>query len=365
MYPTIIKGVLALSSLNHKKNILIIGFYDRNNFGDDFIRNGLLQFFLKRKFAFQFVSFPRNRELLKFILKVRNSKKIILGGGTHFIRSQSKSNFLLIFKYLILFLTIRLFNKELYFLSIGLEKPKNVFEKIILQFIFSLPKRIYLRDNESADVLKEITNKEVTFLSDLGLLNYNLISLGNSKGATQLKPTIGLNLINFIDFKNIDESIKKTNLMHLNNILNNLANNFSITFFSFYSDESKLYDHKILDYFDDSIRAKIRIVKYNSSSFSQFINEFNECAFLIVTRYHAIELSLLLKMNFFPLVYQDKCQNLLKQFGFSQDDFLDIRKIIDIDKIYENINIIRTCPKTININSLVQSTFKTLDDILQ
>jgi len=87
---------------------------------------------------------------------------------------------------------------------------------------------------------------------------------------------------------------------------------------------------------------------------------------LFVSRYHAIELAILLEKQFFALGYQNKCLNLIRDFGFENSIYSDLRTKTNELKIHEYLNIYSKKRVTENIIEVKQNTIlETLEQLIR
>ena len=168
-------------------NVLIIGYFGRNNLGDDLMLINLLNFIREKypkaslsvvlhdinamKILTNKVKIISSSDRLSYIKALYSSDIVIWGGGTCFYDSGSKLGNRGLDDLIKIGLLCRLFKTKLIFLGVGVGKvTKNVRNKI--KTIFKLSHAVYLRENYSSEVAKKIYQKDKFFRSgDLALLS--------------------------------------------------------------------------------------------------------------------------------------------------------------------------------------------------
>jgi len=152
--------------------ILIIGYYGWKNTGDDAMLYALLEHLNNQ---FRGVTFnvtvdsephvPNDVDVnlvspglsMDFIMAFLMSHALILGGGTHFFDYGRKlPRILRLTQLFLLTFAGRLTGKRVYFLGVGVERPKYWWSRFLISSTCRLASRIFVRDSSSLEVLKEM-----------------------------------------------------------------------------------------------------------------------------------------------------------------------------------------------------------------
>ena len=293
--------------------ILLYGYYNKHNFGDD-----LFEFILKKYFdSKQILYIVSNSSNLNEIYKTNLNIDIIIFGGGEIINDY----FMIpIFKYI---KYNNLYNIPIYGISIGYD---NEFNDIYITFF----DKCIFRNN-----LNIIDNKKYFFDNDLifGLKKYY-----NPIIKEQNKNTIGFYLI---------DKIKDELLILLKDFTNKIKNKYTINFIVF----DKTTDINIIN----DVITSCNIINYNiiiKNNILEIIEEILKNDKHLCIRFHAHVICYLYKLQFISYPITSKVNNFNKIYNISNSLILD-----DLLNLLDNQNIIF---KDIGFNfSILDSFFNT------
>ena len=170
-----------------KKNILIWGYFGKNNFGDELMLKSILEIIknfesniyitiddrnLKTNQIFQeyklksfdlyqskskskIINFASN--FLNNIKRLRRIDLLIVGGGTQYFEISNNFNFLDFFLRYIYFLVLTSFNGKLINLNVGIGTINNQFNRYIFSKIINLSELFIVRDTNSKKIAESIS----------------------------------------------------------------------------------------------------------------------------------------------------------------------------------------------------------------
>ena len=226
-------------------------------------------------------------------------------------------------------------NKKIFILgaNFGPYKTKGFLEKY--KNIFSLCDDVCFRDNYSFELFSDMNN--VRCASDIVFqLNKEIVN--------KIDNNIGISIINL---KN-REGLNNYKDRYENKIIDLLEYgckiNKKFTLFSFCEYEGdKESIENIMNKINKKYTSDIRIVNYNGD-IDYFIKRFSEMESIIGTRFHSIILSQLFKQNIFPIIYNEKSLNTLKDLGLS-DIQCDIKEFCNMkeEDIINKMNNNKIC----------------------
>ncbi|WP_447877282.1 polysaccharide pyruvyl transferase family protein [Serratia fonticola] len=170
-------------------NVLLIGYYGRENIGDDLMLSNLCRSLLKDsaikitiavhdvdklKIASDInnIKIVKTSDKLSYVKAILRAEKVIWGGGTCFYDAGVDHNRGL-YDLVKIGLLCKLFRTQFIFMGVGIGHLSNNVKDVIVK-ILKLSNEIYFRDNESLDVARKLFTKGNYKLSgDLAFLNEN------------------------------------------------------------------------------------------------------------------------------------------------------------------------------------------------
>lgn len=237
-----------------------------------------------------------------------------------------------------LLLTYKIVAKRKYLLNINIqENIDDSFKKECVDIINKYDD-VCFRDKISYEIFKNIDNcrmaPDIVFsMNDFFKENKIMYFKGS---------VLGINAINFNENKRLTKSrstyVKKYEEMLIAISKEYLKKGYDIKLFAF-DDRSEERDYmyylkrKIIESNKEN-EEKISVVEYTFSNVEHFIKEFSCCTRLITTRFHAAISALLLNINFYPIVYDEKISNFFKTINFTNnystlDNLASISEIIN------------------------------------
>lgn len=282
----------------------------------------------------------------KILMKIQSIKydALMIIGGSLFMEDCYSDSVLGYRKKIISLFNKR--NKKIFILgaNFGPYKTKGFLENY--KKVFYLCDDVCFRDKYSFELFSDMNN--IRCASDI-------VFQLNSEIVNKIKNNIGISIINL---KN-REGLKNYKEDYENKIVSLLEYgckiNKKFTLFSFCEYEGDLESiENIMNKINKKYISDISIVNYNGD-IDYFIKRFSEMENMIGTRFHSIILSQLFNQNIFPIIYNEKSLNTLKDLGLHNiqcdiKDFCDMKEEDIINKMNNN----KICCKEIIENSKKQ-----------
>lgn len=296
--------------MKNKKKLLVCGSYGAKNIGDELILKGILEYFKDQEISIlsesklnnykTFPKFPSGvRSLLNFIKGNRENLKalkesdyFILGGGNLFGGPCKKAN--IIWAIQAFFAIVYKKSIIMFCQSVGTNTNKVI--EILIKYIFNKSFKIYLRDEESATILKNLgVTKKITILSDPAILLENISQNNQRKNliiSLRQKTNLNISII-----PKIQKFIKK------------YPNTEKIKLLSFETgqDNDDIPHKKIIE--NSNISAEIINFENNPT---EVLNEFQKANLAICMRLHAIIVAIITQTPFIAISYAKKIDTFLK-----------------------------------------------------
>lgn len=219
------------------------------------------------------------------------------------------------------FLAEKIVAKRKYLLNVNFQANMDESFKKECKNIISKYDDVCFRDRVSYEMFSDI--KQCRMAPDMVLSMKSFFQANKNKNINSC--VLGINAIDF----NENKRLSKSRSGHVNNYEHMLVevakayleNGYEIWLFAFDDrPEEREYIHylkrKIIESYPASDK-RIRVVEYSFSSVESFANAYSCCTRLITTRFHAVISALLLNINFYPIVYDEKISNFLKTIDFS------------------------------------------------
>ncbi|MDI3473596.1 MAG: hypothetical protein PWQ48_1877 [Thermotogaceae bacterium] len=299
-------------------------YFDRN-FGDDLMIHLLLEKFRDIEFVTNvrdkiFISDFLNYENFKVIFDrkhkaIKSCDGIIFIGGSIF-QVHNYKHLYYHFKRLLIYYYAKLLGKHVVILGCNIGPVKIKAGWFIIKQIIKLADLITVRDRKSYEIVSKIKKKGNYFLfpdivfslegSSLGKINNgnNQEILGVSVYRSVIYPEGNYNFCVQMSYL-IDQYISRT------------GNNVRLFAFDSGHENDTLSAIEIFKLLKTSSKhKKVEIIIFDGNVFD-FINKFSECSYIIGTRFHSIVLSMVQKIPCYPIIYSNKTENLLEDFGFS------------------------------------------------
>ena len=214
---------------------------------------------------------------------------------------------------------------------------------------------VCFRDQYSLDMFQELSNVRIAADVIFGL---------RYEGKKKIKKSIGISLIELENRENLKGYADNYYSKMVQVIEEYIEKQYSITLFSFCEFQGDLNAiKKVVSKIKEQYRNKINIINYDGN-IQKFLDEFSSMEIIIGTRFHACVLSQKFNQGLYPIIYDQKTMNLIKDINLDSF-YCDIKEIKDFDvkKLVDVIDM----NKIDNINDLqinAEKQFYELDKFL-
>lgn len=298
-------------------------------------------------------SITGKRNILETIMVKLFGKKLIVGiGGSVFMEPK---NYIQTKKSDSIYWFDNLNNYYIIGANIGPVYSKEYIEELKSRVIGNAAD-VCLRDIDSFNYVKDLNN--VRYVPDI-VFSFDVDKYKDIKEEKKV-------IISVIDLLKKACQIKSPNLLKYEDCINDIisffiSNNYKVELMSFCKDEGdEIAVKRILD--KSEFKDLISVYLYDGN-IDEALKELASAKIIVGTRFHANIIGLILNKTIFPIIYNDKTRNLLKDLNFKG-------KSIDIDDI-DNFDIDKLDLKDFDYKcdvskeiSLAQNHFKELDKIL-
>jgi polysaccharide pyruvyl transferase WcaK-like protein len=379
---------------SQNKSFFIFGYFGWSNAGDDAIGYSVLNElfqrypnanfvitcqdhyfidFLNKKIRYLKI-FPVKFDIFTLLKEIVQNQHFIITGGTHF-HDQDNIQFRrlkIMIGFIFLTCFAKIFKKSPILLGHGIGPISHIWSKIMLKMILFNCKQIFVRDNDSYELLKQIGFEEKSILGfDCGAILANKIS-SHQQNQTKYK-ILGISLLPVYSIYTKDPEKDLLSELYYSRCFNSiLTKNHSIRLrlFAFrsgnyHSDIEHLM--RIMQRIDLNSQ-KIDIVVYDGDIF-KILNKINECDYFIGMRYHASLFAYLMGKPLIICDYMGKCKSLAMDIGVFPSATVSLCEI-EKEKFCEKILALLKNPTDfyakIPICESIKSTkrmFETLGDI--
>lgn len=343
------------------KEVLLIGYYGRNNTGDDAMLFSLLSL-LKDNSTIKKYTVPTNiqisvpeellnqvkvipRRPLSILAEIIQTDAILIGGGTIFHDYSKKIRYIWAsFRYLILITWARFLKKPVYLVGIGFGPFTTTSGRLIALLISRLVNYITVRDVESYKYLQTLhvpTSKyNLTFDLSGNMAEINLQEKVQSN-------ILGVSIIPFFygysnnPRKDIDLAYAIAKSLNKWLVKDPLCEIHFLTFLGIAEGDG---DIKIIQRVYQLIEEKnrVKIIDYSSDP-RILLSHFNKCRAIVTMRYHAAVFAYLTKRPMIVLNYHPKCQSFVNDIGLTNHAVLSIQDILE-GKLIDSLNSLFSSP---------------------
>jgi colanic acid/amylovoran biosynthesis protein len=319
-----------------RKTFVFITAYIANNLGDDMFISLLCSHYPHVNFIIQCPElFSSAFENLRNITVISDSSKLnkndidfqIFIGGSLFMEPQDISKIENKFESVI---SCRLSNDIPFFVigaNFGPYTQKLHFD--LYKQWFQQLDGVCFRDKQSFELFKTLTN--VMWAPDL-IFNYQLSHYKHNKSNITIVPIYNTKRIGLPNFSN------ELYFLFLSNVaFEYIKIGYTITLASFCEAQlDNIACYKIYNSIPLSHRKNVNIISYKNN-IDSFLEKFLNTDYIIGTRFHSIILALKAKIPVFPIIYNQKISNIIKDYNF-EGNFAHIMELNELKFDYIDRN---------------------------
>ncbi len=337
--------MILLSQMN-QQNILVLGFYDRQNIGDDSYKIAMPRIFSKHHLHFKSADDLTDDDVYDSDGREKFDM-IIVGGGDVINRYFMKR----------IKRVLRKFGGRIYAFSVGIPFPSEG-EKYLGLF-----DHIYARSRVDYDVAVNIVGSaNVTYLPDVSIVfSRTGMSLHGTRrlhfqapGPPRTKK-IGICLAQPMFYKNprgeliLDKLVRSIN--RINSIQHIELHLFSFNYSTKESESDLVVNKKLFELLCNNHVPVINHTEYASTTVQGVLKLIDSMDLVVASRYHSVMFSVIQKRVFVPLYVSHKIDSLLEDLSYPKDlrlkmDVCPSYKPIDIDED----NILRSITRALNFD---------------
>lgn len=272
--------------------------------------------------------------LLSFELyrKIMDSDIFIMGGGTQiYDYGKPLGRFVIIFWIFILTSCAKIFCKKIYFLAIGIERPKNKWGKFLFKSICKKADFISVRDTNSHNFLKEIglTNSVLSF--DLSTLLSPLLSNPNKK--INKKIILGISILPFFEIYHNNKEKDLEFINEISKMINQwlkLDSKNYVYLFIFNGNKKYFSDILITEKLKEKIDMKdhVKIIFYDPNPLKT-LKKIGKCDFFIGMRYHSCLFAYINSIPMINIAYFEKSKSLEKDIGLNKNAIITPEEVLN------------------------------------
>jgi hypothetical protein len=272
------------------KRVLILGFYDRDNLGDETYKLAFGRIFPKKELIFKCIDDTEDIPV--------GISTVIIGGGdvinSYFMNRVER--------------ILKRYTGKVYAISVGIPYTDDLKYLNLFDHVFTRSSDEYIMASSS------IGNKNVTKIDDIVTV---LRAPHCSKQSNITK--IGICLAQSMFYDNVFSSL-------LVNLITSALNSFyswnSTTEFHLFSFNTHLASNKECDIVINKRIAPLlkgTVIQHPPLSTSEMLKELGSMTFNICSRYHSIIFSIMTCTKYIPLYCSSKIERLLKDLNFEED----------------------------------------------
>lgn len=274
--------------------IACFGYYNKNNLGDELIKDAMIVLFKQLGMDFSSITFINGKDITTFhnfynILLGKQYDLMIIGGGGLFPKTT--------FKEVIKFFILKKLSKKYCFIGVGVNPIiKN---KIFFKKFFSNADGGIFRDVESLNNTENAEKEGFKYLTDL-VAAFPMVLKQHSNVKTISLKKVCIAVRGNITYEKVNYYKKLCQWL--------IDMGYYIDYLSF--------NLKDIGLGKSLLNNGIKINIYSQQN--DVIKSIAQCSFMITERFHGVVISLLLKKKFIPIIYDYKTIYLLNAIGWDQ-----------------------------------------------
>jgi polysaccharide pyruvyl transferase WcaK-like protein len=315
------------------EQVLLVGYFDRGNLGDDLMRDALRATLADRLPGVRITtaSFPRFGPgglpgALRFLAALRRADTIMLAGGTHLHDAFGPRSWRILATMLACFAWARLWGARVSLAGVGIGPVRTRPGATLIRAILATAEGILVRDDASAEIAHGLGADDVHIGADLALLPSQHPAPARAPHA----PTLGVSLVPYFslyegnpdhDCWMVDAVAEAVTSPRLR--CGTVATRFEVMFRGRGQNDVAMAR---------SLRAAIApgdlaVVAPRSSATA--LAEFANLNALLAMRYHAAILGYLAGVPMLVVTYEPKCRAFAEQVGLPPEALLSPRDLLD------------------------------------
>lgn len=360
----------ASHSTSPGRRVLLLGYFDRGNLGDDAMRDALLTFarYEHPHTRVRCIPLPELRapsllQLPSLLRSLRWADVAILAGGTHFHDGLGTRSLRILLTFSLMFVAARALGTSIAFAGIGVGPLHSRLARLLTKLIFAVSSVTLVRDSQSAEVVRSLSSRSKV------IEGFDCASLLASAAPARVprRDSVGISLVPYFASY---ECSRRGDLASVRSLRFALADwhrdrpSMTVQVFVFYQGRGE-NDTRISKELAASLAPDIPAELVHCENPGQTLRELATIDALVATRYHAALLGYLVGVPMIIIAYEKKCEVLAEQLGLPREAVLTPRAAADPSTLTATLRLLREEPQrfrsSVPVSLLVQKTFTGLE----
>jgi polysaccharide pyruvyl transferase WcaK-like protein len=304
--------------------IVLTGYFERGNLGDDAMRDGLVHYLRTRhsecdvrQVPLPSFSLSGLRKLGPFVRLLRRADVMLLNGGTYFHDGLGRRSYRILLSFVVIFVIARLSGVSIACAGIGVGPLRRPVPRALSRLALSLCSIVLVRDRESAATLTRLgARTSVVEGFDTAVLLARPDTSQAKRGSA-----VGVSLVpyftNYYQRPDIDEQVVEALIAALVGLRDHDPD-LAVRVYAFHTGAGES-DLTLSTMLAERLSAYVPTALVECRSPRQVLEEFSALRALLATRYHALMLGYLAQVPVVAVQYDQKCVSLAEQIGLSDD----------------------------------------------
>lgn len=325
------------------KQTLIIGYFDRGNFGDNIMRRAvqLLLAEHQHQVDIKSSSLPSFQPesmfaALRFLRQVRIAEVVILAGGTHFHDSYGRRTPRILLTYLAIFGFARFFGTKIGLAGVGIGPIDTSFGRWAVREILRLSQAVLVRDSRSLTYVHQLSGSDkVSSGYDLA----TVIDIPTTKTSAK-HPIIAISIVPYFSVWAQDSQADIRVIEAISNALVALHREVPgleiriLVFCNSRHSGDKCLSENLMHLIGNS---GLKVSTRECIEYDDAVREMAEVSALVAWRYHAAILGYLYRLPLAIVAYHEKCVVLAQELGLPSDALLSPNDTLDSQTIRDSL----------------------------
>lgn len=328
-----------------RARILLVGYFNRGNLGDDAMHQGLLEFYSEQFPDIEISSLPLPPWTLRSVAKTFHllhklwrSDAVVLAGGTHFHDAHKLRSHRILITHWLVFGSARLLGKRVGYAGVGIGPLRTRLGRWLTRRLANTAEAILVRDESSADTLRTLDTR-IPFVR--GFDSAVLLKLP-TLGQTESNLTLGVSLLPyFTTFENNPQNDNKV-IASLAHVVQQLPNkDLKLDILAFHT-QGFISDVPISKALLGRLSSSAHV--YECHSPYETLARLKNLGALLATRYHAALLGYVAGLPMIIVAYHEKCAALATEIGLPPHALITPADLLDSNRLSQTIRALMHDP---------------------
>lgn len=329
--------------------MLVVGYFERGNLGDDAMREGLGGFLLAEcpEIEVRYLPLPawRRADLhysAELIRGLRWAGIVLLAGGSHFHDHYGRRSFRILASHWLLFGIARLLGTSVGYAGIGVGPLSTRYGRRLVGRLLALSAAVLVRDQRSARTAHELASHIPLVY---GFDSASLLPAATSRTAPEDHVRVGVSITPYFSVFEQDAGQDALVTSSLAVAVKELScgRSLSVGVFPFnqrgFASDLAVSNH-LIEALSDSVFAQVEACETPKDT----LRRFSSLAGLLVTRYHAALLGYLAGVPMIMVAYEEKCLALAEEIGFPAQAILQPADLLQPEVVHTTLERLLSDP---------------------